>query len=61
MPGAYRVLRYHAPIAVCTLNSEELIDRVAAAELDAIGIAGSLQTENLGIERLITNVVANHP
>ncbi|MBO0758261.1 MAG: DUF4346 domain-containing protein [Bradyrhizobiaceae bacterium] len=59
LPGSYRVFRYHAPVAVCTLNSEELIDRVAAGENDAIGIAGSLQTENLGIERLITNVVAN--
>lgn len=26
LPGSYRVLRYHAPVAVCTLNSDELID-----------------------------------
>lgn len=57
--GSYRVLRYQAPVAVCTLNSEELIDHVAAADTDAISIAGGLQTENLGIERLITNVLAN--
>ena len=44
---------------MCTLNSEELIDAVAAAEPEAIAIAGTLQTENLGIERLITNVLAN--
>lgn len=59
LPGSYRVLRYHAPVAICTLNSEELIDRVATADPGAIGIAGGLQTENLGIERLITNVLAN--
>jgi tetrahydromethanopterin S-methyltransferase subunit A len=59
LPGSYRVLRYRAPVAVCTLNSQELIDRVAAAEPQAIAIAGTLQTENLGIERLITNVLAN--
>lgn len=59
LPGSYRVLRYHAPVAVCTLNTEELIDPVVAADPEAIAIAGTLQTENLGIERLLTNVLAN--
>jgi tetrahydromethanopterin S-methyltransferase subunit A len=59
LPGSYRVLRYHAPVAVCTLNTEELVDPLAAAVPDAVAIAGTLQTENLGIERLITNVLAN--
>ncbi len=59
LPGSYRVLRYHAPIAVCTLNTEELIGPIAAAAADAVAIVGTLQTENLGIERLITNVLAN--
>ncbi len=59
LPGSYRVLRYHAPVAVCTLNSEDLINPIAAAEPEAVAIAGTLQTENLGIERLIINVLAN--
>ncbi len=59
LPGSYRVLRYQAPVAVCSLNSEELIDQVTAADAGAVSIAGTLQTENLGIERLITNVLAN--
>jgi tetrahydromethanopterin S-methyltransferase subunit A len=59
LPGSYRVLRYRAPVAICTLNSEDLIDRVAAVGSEEIAIAGGLQTENLGIERLITNVLAN--
>ena len=59
LPGSYRVLRYHAPVAVCALNSEDLIDPMAASAPDVIAIAGTLQTENLGIERLITNVLAN--
>ncbi len=59
LPGSYRVLRYHAPVAVCALNSQELVDPITAAEPEAIAIAGTLQTENLGIERLITNVLAN--
>jgi tetrahydromethanopterin S-methyltransferase subunit A len=59
LPGSYRVLRYRAPVAVCALTSDELIDPIAAAEPEAIAIAGTLQTENLGIERLVTNVLAN--
>jgi tetrahydromethanopterin S-methyltransferase subunit A len=59
LPGSYQVLRYHAPVAVCTLNTEELVDPLAAAVPDAVAIAGTLQTENLGIERIITNVLAN--
>ena len=59
LPGSYRVVRYRAQVAVCTLNSDELIDPVVTAEPELIAIAGTLQTENLGIERLITNVLAN--
>ncbi len=59
LPGSYRVLRYHAPVAVCTLNSAELIDPIATAGLQGVAIAGTLETENLGIERLITNVLGN--
>ena len=59
LPGAYTVLRYHAPVAVCTLNDEVLAETVAATRLPELAIVGTLHTENLGIERLISNVVAN--
>lgn len=59
LPGSYRVLRYRAPVAICALNSDELVDQVAAAEPEAIAIAGTLHTENLGIERIVTNVLGN--
>lgn len=59
LPGAFRVLRFHAPVAVCTLTSDELVDPIATSARELVAIIGSLQTENLGIERLITNVVAN--
>ena len=59
LPGAYTVLRYHAPVAVCTLNDEALAETVAATRLPELAIVGTLHTENLGIERLISNVVAN--
>lgn len=59
LPGAYQVLRYQAPVAVCTLTDESLAMNVAGQKDLEIGIVGTLQTENLGIERLITNLLAN--
>jgi tetrahydromethanopterin S-methyltransferase subunit A len=58
LPGAYQVLRYQAPVAVCTLTSEDLVAAVAREAVE-IALAGMLHTENLGIERLIQNVLAN--
>ena len=52
-------MRDAAPVAVCTLRSRSLIDEVVEAAPPGVAIVGSLQTENLGIERLIENVVAN--
>lgn len=59
LPGDYRALRYGAPVAVCTLNDEALSARVADASIPEVAIVGTLHTENLGIERVITNVLAN--
>jgi tetrahydromethanopterin S-methyltransferase subunit A len=59
LPGAYTVLRYQAPVAVCTLNDEELAKTLARAGLPELAIVGTLHTENLGIERLVANIVAN--
>lgn len=62
LQGTYRALRYQAPVAVCTLGSEGLAESIAvSAEISGsdIAIVGSCQTENLGIERIIINVLAN--
>ena len=59
LPGAYTVLRYQAPVAVCTLNDETLAKAVARTRLPELAIVGTLHTENLGIERLVSNVIAN--
>lgn len=59
LPGAYRLLRYRAPVAVCTLNDDALAERIASGERREVAIVGTLHTENLGIERLISNVLAN--
>jgi tetrahydromethanopterin S-methyltransferase subunit A len=59
LPGDYKVIRFTAPVAVCTLHSKGLFRDVARAEPQGLSIVGSLQTENLGIERLVENVVSN--
>lgn len=59
VPGSYSALRYHAPVAVCTLNSSELLGQLKAQATVGLSIVGTLHTENLGIERIIRNVQAN--
>lgn len=59
LPGDYTVVRYRARVAVCTLNDGELARRLAQRAPTGLAIAGTMHTENLGIERLIANVRAN--
>jgi len=59
LPGAYQVLRYQAPVAVCTLTDEALATAVVQKAGPEIAMVGIMHTENLGIERLIQNVLAN--
>ncbi len=59
LPGDYHILRYRASVAVCTLNSAELAARLARRAPEGIAIVGTLHTENLGIERVIRNILAN--
>jgi len=59
LPGAYQVLRYQAPVAVCTLTAEDLAAAVAQEAGPEIAVVGTMHTENLGIERLLQNVLAN--
>jgi tetrahydromethanopterin S-methyltransferase subunit A len=59
LPGDFHVVRYRAPVAVCTLNSDSLAVRLKAGALEGLAIVGTLHTENLGIERLIKNTLAN--
>ncbi len=59
LPGSYIIGRFHAPVAVCSLMNETLAQAIAReAGLD-LSIVGTLCTENLGIERVIHNVLAN--
>jgi tetrahydromethanopterin S-methyltransferase subunit A len=59
LPGDYHVLRYRAPVAVCTLNSEALGAHLDALAPEGLAIVGTMHTENLGIERIIKNTTSN--
>ena len=59
MPGEFEVLSFSAPVAVCTLHDLELVGAMFAARPAGLSIVGAMQTENLGVERLIENVVTN--
>jgi tetrahydromethanopterin S-methyltransferase subunit A len=58
-PGSYSTLGYHASVAVCTLTDDKLAAEIARSSSEDLAVVGTLQTENLGIERLILNIVAN--
>lgn len=59
LPGDYIVLRYGAPVAVCTLHDDQLLRLLAKSGENGVSLIGTLHTENLGIERILTNVAAN--
>lgn len=60
LPGDYTVLDKESHIALCTLTDGGTIRRsLVNRGLSHVAIIGSLQTENLGIERLIENITTN--
>ena len=59
LPGDYQIVRYGAPVAVCTLNDDALARQIATAAPEGLAIVGTMHTENLGIERVIKNTLAN--
>ncbi len=59
LPGEYLVLRYQAPVAIATLTDEVMVKVLAERQPEGVTLVGRLQTENLGIERVIQNTLAN--
>lgn len=57
--GEYVVLDPAAPVAVSTLASLDLVDVLAAARPAGLAIVGKTETENIGLDKLIKNVIAN--
>jgi len=55
--GRYYVGNKESPVAVCTLSSVGLMRKIGPR--DDIAIVGKTFTENLGIEKMIRNIVSN--
>ncbi|GBE39874.1 tetrahydromethanopterin S-methyltransferase subunit A [bacterium BMS3Bbin08] len=57
--GEYTVLNKSAPIAVSTLASVKLEERLARLRPPGLCIVGKTETENIGIDKVIKNIIAN--
>ncbi len=57
--GRYFVHDRSAPVAVTTLGSVDLAGEVSDARPDRLCIVGRTQTENIGVEKVVKNIIAN--
>jgi tetrahydromethanopterin S-methyltransferase subunit A len=61
VPGEYHVFcdGDSCPVAVTTLFSTELSERLAELRPKELCIVGKLETENIGIDKIVKNVISN--
>ena len=59
IPGKYFVAKSSAPVAVTTLGSVDLASEVAESPPEGLCIVGKVETENIGIEKIIKNILSN--
>ncbi len=57
--GEYYVLDSVAPVAVSTLASTQLAEELAKCKPDSLSIVGKTETENIGIDKVIKNVISS--
>ena len=58
-PGEYIVGNPAGSVAICTLSNRELPQKLIAAAGPNLAIAGRCDTENIGIEKVVLNLLAN--
>jgi tetrahydromethanopterin S-methyltransferase subunit A len=58
-PGEYIVGNPVGSVAICTLSNRELPQKLIAAVGPELAIAGRCDTENIGIEKVVLNLLAN--
>jgi len=59
VPGTYFVTDPVAPVAVTTLGSVDLAKAVSESAPAGMCIVGKVETENIGIEKIIKNILSN--
>jgi tetrahydromethanopterin S-methyltransferase subunit A len=57
--GEYLILDPAAPVAVTTLASPDFAAQLAEVKIPGLAIVGKLETENIGIDKIIKNTIAN--
>lgn len=57
--GEYTIVDKTAPVAVSTLASPELEEKLAGLKPEGLCIVGKTETENIGIDKLVKNVITN--
>jgi tetrahydromethanopterin S-methyltransferase subunit A len=57
--GEYFIVDANAHVAVVTLANLDLPKRIAAQHPEGLSITGKLETENIGVDKLIKNVISN--
>lgn len=57
-PGDYKIGDSAGTVAVCTLSSRVLSAEVIGLAESSIGIAGRCDTENIGVEKVVLNLLA---
>ncbi|UCH81250.1 MAG: DUF4346 domain-containing protein [Nitrospiraceae bacterium] len=57
--GEYTVVDRSAPIAVTTLASVKLEDKLVKANPSGLCIVGKTETENIGIDKIVKNIISN--
>jgi tetrahydromethanopterin S-methyltransferase subunit A len=58
-PGNYVLGNPEGNVAICTLSNRDLPARLIAAGEPAVAIAGRCDTENIGVEKIVLNLLAN--
>ena len=58
-PGDYVLGDPEGTVAICTLSNRDLPVRLIAAGEPAVAIAGRCDTENIGVEKVVLNLLAN--
>ena len=59
IPGEYQVNDSHSCVAVCVLVGDDLFEQLTGLSIPGLAILGKTLTENLGVERLVQNIIAN--
>ena len=57
--GDYTVLNRSAPVAVTTLADLQLEEKISKLKPEGLNIVGKTETENIGIDKLVKNIITN--